>query len=136
MRELASYEKLLYGIAITTVGWLAVTFATRPTDLATLRNFYTVTRPGGPGWQPVTQGIDRPISTAADGQLPLRILAMLVGAVAIYAVLFATGYYLYGRITSALIAGSIALTGIVLLFTFWRRLQGPVKHRDKESLSH
>ena len=136
LRELASYEKLLYGIAITTVGWLAVTFATRPTDLATLRNFYTVTRPGGPGWQSVTQGIHHPISTAADGQLPLRILAMLVGAVAIYAVLFATGYYLYGRMTSALIAGSIALAGIILLFTFWRKLQGTVRHGDRESLSH
>ena len=148
LRELASYEKLLYGITITTVGWLAVTFTTRPTDLATLRNFYAVTRPGGPGWEWVVrqpppratpafgenQSLDSVtdpahlplpdhVDTAADGQLPLRILAMLVGAVAVYSVLFATGFYLYGNLTGTVSAAVIAVVTIASLLLIWRQLE-------------
>ena len=147
LRELASYEKLLYGITITTVGWLAVTFTTRPTDLATLRNFYAVTRPGGPGWEWVIrqkpprtvtsfgedQSLDSmtdlghlqlpdDVDTAADGQLPLRILAMLVGAVAVYSVLFATGFYLYSNVVGTIGAGALALITIGSLLLIWRKL--------------
>ena len=122
LRELASYEKLLYGITITTMGWLAVTFATRPTDLATLRNFYAVTRPGGPGWERVLEQQPEQVDTAADGQLPLRILAMLVGAVAVYSVLFATGFYLYSNVVGTISAGALALITIGSLLLIWRKL--------------
>jgi Na+/proline symporter len=121
--ELAGYEQLLLGIAITTVGWVAVTFLTPPTDRAILQNFYAVTRPGGPGWTPVVRDMEQPVHTAADGQLPLRILAMVIGSVSVYAVLFATGYVLYDRILAAVIAGIIALTGIGVLLSIWRRLR-------------
>jgi len=47
---LAPTLQLVIGIAITTVGWLAVTFATPPTDRATLQTFYDRIRPMGPGW--------------------------------------------------------------------------------------
>src|SRR5213082_2586123 len=42
---LAPTLRLVIGIAITTVGWLAVTFATPPTDRATLQAFYDRIRP-------------------------------------------------------------------------------------------
>src|SRR5437763_14990624 len=42
--------RLVIGIAITTVGWLAVTFATPPTDRATPQAFYDRLRPMRPGW--------------------------------------------------------------------------------------
>jgi Na+/proline symporter len=121
--ELAGYQQLLLGIAITTVGWVAVTFLTPPTDRCILERFYEVTRPGGPGWQRVVAGMERPISTAADGQLPLRIFAMLVGSVAVYSVLFATGYFLYDRMLAGVIAALVAAGGIVTLFSIWRRLR-------------
>ncbi|WP_116105209.1 sodium:solute symporter family protein [Lewinella sp. IMCC34191] len=121
--ELAGHERLLLGIAITTVGWLAVTFATRPTDMATLTNFYTTTRPGGPGWQPVVTQLPERTDTQADGQLPLRILAMLIGAITVYSVLFATGFYLYGRTVATLIAGGVAAVGVALLYTIWGKLR-------------
>ena len=120
--ELAAHVELLLGIAVTTVGWVTVTFLTRPTDMAVLQNFYATTRPGGPGWDPVVAGMPDPVDTGHDGQLPLRILAMLVGAVAVYATLFATGFFLYGRLTSALIAGTFAVGGTFGLFTIWRKL--------------
>ncbi|NJB85019.1 SSS family transporter [Lewinella marina] len=123
--ELAGYTKLLLGIAITTVGWLTVTFATRPTDLATLQHFYTTTRPGGPGWNPVVKSLPAQLDAGADGQLPLRLLAMLVGAITIYSILFASGFYLYGNLSATLIAGVVAAVGIVALLAIWRRLNQP-----------
>ena len=124
-RELAGYEKLLIGISITTIGWLAVTFLTRPTELAVLRRFYATTRPGGPGWEPVVTSLqqkeEEAIDAGRDGQLPLRILAMLVGAVSIYAVLFATGFFLYGNGLLAGLAVAVALIGIIGLMVIWRR---------------
>ena len=121
--ELAGHERLLLGIAITTVGWLAVTFATRPTDRETLANFYLTTRPGGPGWDPIVATLPERADTQADGQLPLRILAMLVGAVTIYSVLFATGFYLYGNFSATLTAGIISAAGIAALLAIWNRLR-------------
>ncbi|THH41787.1 sodium:solute symporter family protein [Neolewinella litorea] len=123
--ELAGYAKLLLGIGITTVGWLTVTFATRPTDMKTLQNFYTTTRPGGPGWDPVVATLPAHADTSADGQLPLRILAMLVGAVTIYSILFATGFFLYNNLSATLIAGLIAAAGIVALLFIWSKLNKP-----------
>ena len=121
--ELAGHERLLLGIAITTVGWLAVTFATRPTDRETLANFYLTTRPGGPGWDPIVASLPERADTRADGQLPLRILAMLVGAITIYSVLFATGFYLYGNLSATLTAGTISAAGIAALLAIWSRLR-------------
>ena len=120
--ELLDYHKLLIGIGLTTMGWLAATFATRPTDMATLKHFYLTTRPGGPGWGPVIADLPQQIDPAYDGQLPLRILAMLVGAVAIYSVLFATGFYLYGNLSAALTAGAVAVATIISLLFIWQRL--------------
>jgi DNA-directed RNA polymerase specialized sigma24 family protein len=37
--------QLVLGVAITTAGWLTVTFLTRPTDRATLRAFYDKIKP-------------------------------------------------------------------------------------------
>ena len=140
---LAGYQELLLGIAITTVGWVAVTFLTRPTDMATLTNFYRVTRPGGPGWKPVlayrggltadmrgdtlgTRQVDAlsgEVNATADGQLPLRILAMLVGAITIYSILFSTGFFLYDDLLSAGIAAGVAVVGIFVLLTINTRLR-------------
>lgn len=123
--ELLDYQKLLIGVTITTIGWLAVTYATRPTDMETLHNFYAITRPGGPGWDPVVTTLPEQIDTAEDGQLPLRILGMLVGAVAVYATLFATGLFLYGETVNALIATVVAVATTVGLFTIWKRIHRP-----------
>ncbi len=120
--DLLDYQKLIIGIGLTTVGWVAVTFLTRPTDMATLRHFYATTRPGGPGWDPVVATLPERIDARGEGQLPLRILAMLVGAVTIYALLFATGFYLYAKLGGAFIALVIALAGGAVLLAIWRRL--------------
>lgn len=114
--ELASWEVLLIGIAITTIGWLAVTFMTRPTDNATLQNFYQRIKPGGPGWGPVEATLPAGTQFTGSGKLAFGILAMLVGAMAVYAVLFATGFYLYGNLTGTLVAAALAGLGIAFMW--------------------
>jgi len=48
---LSSWQELLIGVTITTIGWFIVTYLTRPTDDETLINFCNQIRPGGPGWE-------------------------------------------------------------------------------------
>src|SRR5205085_4303622 len=51
LAALAPTVQLVIGVAVTTAGWLAVTFLTPPTDRATLQAFYDRIRPMGPGWE-------------------------------------------------------------------------------------
>ncbi|MFW6201130.1 MAG: sodium:solute symporter family protein [Gemmatimonadota bacterium] len=94
--ELSPSFRLVLGVAVTTVAWVAVTYMTRPTDEATLRRFYRLARPGGPGWRtivpPTAAGdvVARP-DPDADWTVPQGILAMVAGCFAVYGALFATG---------------------------------------------
>jgi len=114
--ELAGHEKLLLGIAITTIGWLAVTFLTAPTDRVTLVNFYTKIHPGGPGWQPVADNLPADVTVNADENMALRVGAVFIGAIAVYSILFATGFYLYGNLSATLISAVLAVFGIGFLW--------------------
>ena len=126
--ELSTSVKLLVGVGVTTVAWVAVTFMTRPTDTAVLRRFVALTRPGGPGWERVVQearaeGISMPEGAGA-WTVPAGILAMVAGAFAIYGVLFTTGLFLYGRLGEAAVAAVISLAAVVYLFRAWPRVRG------------
>ncbi len=120
--EMASHVQLLVGIALTTVGWLTVTFMTSPTDQATLENFYAKIHPSGPGWAPVAANMPADVTVHTDSNLALRIGAVFIGAVAIYAVLFATGFYLYGNLMATLVSAAFAVSGIGFLWVNRRKL--------------
>lgn len=113
---LEDWQVLLIGIGITTIGWLIVTFMTRPTDDEVLASFYQKIKPSGPGWKPVTAALPTGSTITGNGKLAFGIVAMLVGAITIYAVLFATGFYLYGNLTSTLIATGVGAAGVVFLW--------------------
>jgi hypothetical protein len=81
------------GVAVTTVGWLAVTFATPPTDRATLQTFYDRIRPLGPGWSGAVT--TRPVNPGES--VTAAFLCWFLGCAVIYAALFGTGYVLYGK---------------------------------------
>jgi hypothetical protein len=82
---------LLVTTGITTVVWLAVTYATPPESVATLRAFYARVRPGGPGWRAVVPG------AAAEGGLGPGLLQWAVGCVVVYLGLFGIGDLVLGR---------------------------------------
>jgi len=124
---LADGWQFLIGVAVTTVAWVTVTFATRPTDEARLREFYRLSRPGGPGWRRVIERARRdhdPIEEDAPGwNLPAGLLCMTLGCAAIYAVLFSTGFALYGRARPALLLAVVAVLSAAALARAWRGLK-------------
>lgn len=125
--EIAQHWKLLIGIGLTTMCWVTVTLLTQPTDHKTLINFYRLIRPAKAGWKPV---VDQAIqqqelqpNEVSTGKLPLEISAMLVGCLAVYAALFATGFWIYGNTAAALVASLTAVGGAYFLFRVWNQLQ-------------
>lgn len=125
---LAAHWKLLVGVAITTAAWVSVTFLTRPTDEETLRRFCRLARPGGPGWRAVAERAraagDPVPDPAADWTVPRGILAMVSGCLAVYAALFATGYWIYGRTGLALGLTVVAIAGAVAVVRVWASVAG------------
>ncbi|WP_138430604.1 sodium:solute symporter family protein [Fodinibius saliphilus] len=125
--DLTSWQELIAGVIITTIGWVLVTLYTRPTDKETLVNFCEVARPGGPGWQKVIEEAEaeennlEPLQDEA-WRVPQGILCMALGSVAIYGTLFATGYWIYGRWTLASVITIVSIAASVYLFKSWRKL--------------
>jgi len=124
--DLPSWAKIVVGVGITTIAWLLVTLVTRPTEEATLRRFCELVRPGGPGWAAVLR------RAAAEGRLveearqrwnvPMEIVCMLIGCAAVYSVLIATGYWIYGNWLPALVLTAVAAGCTGILIATWKRV--------------
>jgi Na+/proline symporter len=95
---------LVLGVIITTLGWLSVTFLTRPTDRATLQSYYDRIRPLGSGWSRVVDTA----GTVVKEDVTAAFLCWFLGCVVVYAALFATGALLYGRIAPGAFYAAIA----------------------------
>jgi len=124
--ELASHWQLILGVALTTIGWLTVTFMTNPTDEKTLLSFYKLVKPDRRGWEPVIErgmklGSLNP-TDITSGKLPIQILSMLIGCLGVYATLFATGYFIYGKMTFAIVSALISILSFVFLRTQWKKI--------------
>ena len=105
---------------MTTVGWLAVTFATRPTDQRVLIDFVKQVRPPRAGWATVIEA-ERPASPAAPAQdqaLNRQLSLAAAGTGMVYALLFATGKLLYGDLVAAalLALGAVALAAVLVVY--------------------
>jgi len=121
---LADWQKLVTGVAITTVAWLATALLTRPTADATLRGFYRATRPGGRGWEAVRRGAAAAGEPLPEGltELGAGVAAMALGSLAVYSALFATGSFLYGRAGAALGLALVAVASAVAIRRLWSRI--------------
>lgn len=122
-----NHIQLLLSVGLTTIAWLIATFATRPTDTQTLQSFYKLVTPGGPGWETIRQQIKKQ-DIQIEGeetawQLPLEILGMVIGCFTVYSALFATGFWLYGKTTPALLLTAVAGLGTAGLLKIWGRLK-------------
>ena len=123
---LKTYEELLLGIAITTISWILVTFLTKPAEDFTLISFYKLVRPGRIGWKRVIdKAADKgDVIPACDqkSNLPMGILAMLLGVTAVYSLLISIGYWLYANYLLAAILTILVIFSSVLIFYIWPRL--------------
>ncbi|MGD8699617.1 MAG: hypothetical protein PVJ43_10025, partial [Gemmatimonadales bacterium] len=82
---------LVLGVVITTAGWLSVTLVTPATDGATLQAFYDRIRPFNAGWKAAVRTVP------TEGRFTAALLSWVLGCAVVYAALFGTGYFLYGR---------------------------------------
>ncbi len=122
-----TWFEIPFVVIVTTLIWVIATFVTAPESKEVLNSFYKKIQPGGPGWQKVvndanTDGIDLHIKDE-KWSVPSGILAMLLGCVLIYSCLFATGYWIYGETTWALILTFAALLSAFLLKQTWAKIK-------------
>ncbi|MDC6386663.1 Na+:solute symporter [Flagellimonas taeanensis] len=114
-------------VLVTTIAWLIATYATSPESKEVLYDFCRKIEPGGPGWKKVEQqsraeGVELN-STGKKWSVPSGILAMIVGTVLIYSILFATGYWIYGRWVSASILTVLAIVSGTFLIMTWKKIK-------------
>jgi Na+/proline symporter len=126
-KPLADWQQLLIGIVITTISWITVTLLTRPTDEDRLRKFYRLVHPGGPGWKHIMEKEKAAgLLTGAAAEpwdVPVGILCMLVGCLAVWGALFAVGYWIYGNYAPAVVLTLVAAISGFILIRLWRKLK-------------
>ncbi len=132
--------QLVISVAITTIGWLLVTFLTPPDSKETLYAFVQKTRAGGPGWKKVYEQAKKD-GVSLEGEndkwpVPMGILCSFVGCIAIYAALFSTGCFLYGRWDAAFGLLALTVVGALLLFRCWKKLEQISVDNGSESLEN
>jgi len=121
--------KLLIAVSCTTVAWLLTTFLTKPETQETLRSFYRLTRPGGPGWAKVIREAEADgdmIDEENDGkpwEMPIQILLVFIGCVVVYSSLFSIGSFLYGNALTGSLLLVVAAIGTVFLFKSFGKLR-------------
>jgi SSS family solute:Na+ symporter len=105
---------LILTTAVTTVVWLAVTFATQPEAEATLDAFYLKVRPAGAGWEPAARrtGIAPP-----PGEIAHNFGLWILGIAFVYSIMFSAGGVIFHLQRQALVFGGILLVSGSLLVT-------------------
>lgn len=118
-----SWFKFPFVVLITTIVWIAVTYATPKETDVTLQKFYDKIKPGGPGWKKQAAA-----SSSSDKKwtVPSGILAALLSAVLIYSVMFSVGNLIYGNTTKALSLFALALAMLIWLLRVWKKLKKDV----------
>jgi Na+/proline symporter len=102
--------RLVIGVAITTLVWLAVTFLTPAVDRQTLQAFYDRIRPFNLGWRSAVR------TGRTSGSFSASVLCWFLGCVVVYGALFGAGYLLYGRPLPGLAYLAVAVAAGVGIF--------------------
>jgi Na+/proline symporter len=107
--------KLVLGILLTTVVWVATTYLTKPEKDEVLINFCRKIRAGGPGWKKYQAEVGR---EATGWDVPFGILCMMLGCVAVWSALFSVGKLLYGDLGVGILLAVIAVVSTAVLMKF------------------
>ncbi|MGJ8592995.1 MAG: sodium:solute symporter family protein [Aquaticitalea sp.] len=101
--ELAGHWQLVFGVIVTTIGWVSVTLLTKPSNTNTLNSFNSLIF----GNESKFKGFG------------MKILGFFAGVVGVYCTLFAIGNFIYGN--TALAFGLVSVTiicGILIIKSF------------------
>ena len=104
--NLVGYEKLILGVLITTVGWIAVTLLTQPSDKKTTEEF------------------DMLIfnNESKFKNIGSKILSFMFGIIGVYSFLFATGNWIYGNSNLAIGLTLLTIAAVVGLKLLWKKV--------------
>ena len=113
--------KLLITVFVVTLSWLVTTLLTKPENKETLRSFYQLTKPGGPGWKKVVdaaraEGVPCDDGQGVTWQMPKQILLVFIGCLTIYTALFGIGGLVYGEMFIGFGLFTLSGLGTYLLF--------------------
>lgn len=124
LTSISSEYQLLLSVGITTAVWVLVTLMTKPTDYKTLTDFFNLVKPYGMGWNGLRkQAVAKGEQLAPGiGKFSVDLLAMFAGIVLVYALLFATGMFIYGNILFGFIWLAVVIVSTISLIKVWRRL--------------
>ena len=117
---------LLITVLVTTIAWIAATFATAPEPKEVLKSFYTRVRPGGPGWTVISSELGFGTEPIAAGRHAW--LNWLAGVVAVYSSLFGIGKLIFGEWVLGI--GLLALAGAAFAW-----IARALKAQDREAPS-
>ena len=124
---LPAWAEFPFVVAVTTSVWLLITFLTPSESKEVLRSFYTKIQPGGPGWKKVIKAAKDESIDLTEGEtgwtVPSGIIAMLLGCLMIYSIMFATGYFIYGEYQLALPLSAIAVVSAFFLIKTWKKIR-------------
>ena len=120
--------QLLICVIIVTITWVVTTLVTPPTDKKTLRSFFKLCHPGGPGWRKVVEEaraegeeIDQK-NSIGDWKMPIQILCVFLGCITIYSSLFSIGNFVYGNKGWGYILMVLAAVSVFALFKFFGKI--------------
>lgn len=127
---LALFAKIFVGVfAGLVVAFLYFNKGIPAESKETLRKFFRKCHPGGPGWAKIVK------EARADGEMidakihgqtwemPVQILCVFIGCVAIYCSLFSIGSFIYGEHLRGGILGGIAVVSMFSLFKLFGKLR-------------
>ena len=121
--SMASHEKLVMGVLLTTIGWITVTLLTRPESDEVLRKFYIQVRPHRLGWNAWVKKAPEIVAADKEGSgMLLELGAMLLGCLMVYGFLFGLGYWIYGDLMKTFISFGVAIISSWLLWKMWPKL--------------
>jgi len=103
---------------------------TRPENNKVLQEFYKKIQPGGPGWEKVVNDAKNQNIKIVDNNegwsVPSGIIAMLVGCVFIYSIMFATGSLIYGEYLNSLMLLGVSLISGITLSKYWKKIKSNI----------
>ena len=114
-------------VVVTSLLWLLTTYLTPAEKNEVLRSFYKKIQPGGPGWKKVIDAAHHEGVNLKEGEqgwtVPSGIIAMLLGCLMIYSIMFASGYFIYGNYQLALPLAFLAIASAYFLIKTWKKIR-------------
>ena len=114
-------------VFVTTTLWLIVTYLTPSESTSVLRSFYKKIQPGGPGWSKIVEEAKNDsediIKENESWTVPSGIIAMLLGCIMIYSIMFSTGYFIYGSYKLAISLLGLAVISGLYLIKVWKKIR-------------